>query len=203
MGPHIVFGADLVGVGVRVASCLHSISWTNVWILTSQTHYWDGEKKWLDFGDLDLIFNVTLALWNFQILTKKLVCTLSLEPNDGFWPNFIYDNMGWFKDLIRFLWPWSNFQGHHTIITVKMSLVCTLSPEPIGGFWPNLHRNTFGTWEKNDRFWWPWLHVKGHTSTLNVKFWPKIFDIKACLHPMSWSKWWILAKLYVLYHWDN
>ena len=54
-------------------SCLHSITWTNEWILTKlvQTHYWAGGKKLLDFGDLDLIFKVTPALWNFQILTKK------------------------------------------------------------------------------------------------------------------------------------
>ena len=39
-----------------------------------------------------------------------------------------------FKDLFRFWWHWYNFQGHHTIKTVKMSLLCTLSPEPIGGF---------------------------------------------------------------------
>ena len=39
---HIAFGAD--PVSVRVASCLHSISWTNGWILTklAQTHYWEG-----------------------------------------------------------------------------------------------------------------------------------------------------------------
>ena len=42
----IAFGADPVGVGVgvgvgfRVAHCLHSIPWTNGWILTklAQTH---------------------------------------------------------------------------------------------------------------------------------------------------------------------
>ena len=49
------------------------------------------------------------------------------------------------------------------------------------------------------RFWWPWPHFQGHTSILNVKFWPR----KACLHPISWTKWWILAKHYALYHWDN
>ena len=44
--------------------------------------------------------------------------------------------LGWFKDLIRFLWPWPNFQGHHTIKTLKFSnfdqtkLVCTLSLVP-------------------------------------------------------------------------
>ena len=63
-----------------VSSCLHSIYWNNGWILTklAQIHYWDGEKKWLDFGDLGLIS--ILKFW-----PKKLVCTLSLEPNDGFW----------------------------------------------------------------------------------------------------------------------
>ena len=69
----------------------------------AQTHYWEGGKKWLDFGDTDLIFKVTPALWNIQILTKKLVCTLSLEANDGFWPKFIYIvTLVWIKDLIAF-----------------------------------------------------------------------------------------------------
>ena len=47
-------------VGVCIASCLHCVFWTNGWILTklAQTHYWDGGKKWLDFGDFDLIFKV-------------------------------------------------------------------------------------------------------------------------------------------------
>ena len=42
---HIAFGAD--PVGVDVASCLHSISSTNEWILTklTQTHYLDAGKK--------------------------------------------------------------------------------------------------------------------------------------------------------------
>ena len=118
-----------VGVHVRVDSCLQSIFWTNGWILTklTQTHYWDGGKKWLDFGDLDLIFKVTPALWNFD--HKKLVCTLMTDSGQIV--------TGWVKDLIRFWWPWPNFQGHHTIKTVKMSLVWALSPEPNGGFWPN------------------------------------------------------------------
>ena len=67
-GADIAFGTDPVGGGVRVAHCLHSISWTSGWILTQ---YWEGGKKWLDFGDLDLINKVTPALWNFQILTKR------------------------------------------------------------------------------------------------------------------------------------
>ena len=41
--------------------CVQTISLTNGWNLTklAQTHHQDGGKKWLDFGDLDLIFKVT------------------------------------------------------------------------------------------------------------------------------------------------
>ena len=62
-------GFDADPVGIRVASCLHFISWTNSWIFTklAQTHYWDWDKKWLDFGDLDLIFKVTPALWIIKV----------------------------------------------------------------------------------------------------------------------------------------
>ena len=51
---------------------------------TCKTHYWDGEKKCLVFGDLDLIFKVISVLWIVSFWPKKLICTLSLEPNDGF-----------------------------------------------------------------------------------------------------------------------
>ena len=82
-----------------------------------------GRKKWLDFCDLDLIFKVTPALWNFQILTK----TKSLSA--PFLLNQMADSgqisyilmLGWFKNIIRFWWPWPNFQGHHTIKTVRFS----------------------------------------------------------------------------------
>ena len=50
-----------------------------------------------DFGDLDLIFKVTPALWMSNFDQKKLVCTLSLEHNDGFRPNFIYYIIGIIK----------------------------------------------------------------------------------------------------------
>ena len=41
--------------------CVHNISLTNGWNLTelAQIHHKDGAKKWLEFGDLDLIFKVT------------------------------------------------------------------------------------------------------------------------------------------------
>ena len=45
-GAHIDFSADPVGVGVGVASCLHSISLMNGWILAklTQIYHWVGEK---------------------------------------------------------------------------------------------------------------------------------------------------------------
>ena len=70
--------------------CVHSISWINRWNLTklAQIHHWHWGKKWLDFGDLDLIFKVTPALWNSNFDRKKLVCILYLEPIAGILPNW-------------------------------------------------------------------------------------------------------------------
>ena len=54
-----------------------------------------GKEVIIDFGDLDLIFKVTpVTSLNAKFLPEKLVCTLSLEPNDGFWPNIMYYNIG-------------------------------------------------------------------------------------------------------------
>ena len=103
------------------------------------------EKKWLDFGDLDLIFKVTAALW-MSIFDHK-----SLSPS-YFWKQIVHQgqtlcivSLRWLKDLLRFWVSCPNFKWHHTIKTVKRGL----SPEIFGGFWPNLHRNTIGTWEGN------------------------------------------------------
>ena len=55
-------------------------------------------KKWLDFGDLDLIF-----IWMSNFDQKKLVCTLYPDPNDGFWPNFMYYIIGIIKKIDQIL----------------------------------------------------------------------------------------------------
>ena len=49
VGGHIVFSGDPVGVGV--ASCLHSISLMDGWILArlTQFYHWVGEKKLIRF----------------------------------------------------------------------------------------------------------------------------------------------------------
>ena len=133
---HIAFGADPFGVGVRVAHYLHSISWTKGWILTklAQIRYCEGGKKWLDFGDLDRIFNVTPALLSFQILPQKSLSAPYLldQMTDSCQTSYIV-TLVWIKDFVRFWWLWPNFQGHHIIKTVTFSnvnqtrLVCTLS----------------------------------------------------------------------------
>ena len=45
-------------------ACLHAVSRMNGWILTKlvQHYCWDRDKNWLDLGDLDAIFKVTLGL---------------------------------------------------------------------------------------------------------------------------------------------
>ena len=90
---HIAFDAEPVRVGV--ARCLYSISWTNGWILTKLADTLLGGRKevirlwpWPHFQG----HTSTLKFSNFD--QKQLVYTLSLKPNDGFWPNFIYCNVG-------------------------------------------------------------------------------------------------------------
>ena len=128
----------LLVLSVHFAHCLLSISWTNKWILTklAQTHYWEGGKKWLDFGDLvhdqtctDTVLGgrkEVIRFWwplphfqgHFQILTKKSLSASYLlnQMTDSGQTSYIV-MLGWFKDLLRFYWPWPNFQVYHTIKT--------------------------------------------------------------------------------------
>ena len=85
---------------------------------------------------------------NVKFWPKSLSAPYLLNQIRDSGQTFRIVSLGKLKLLIRFLQPWPNFQGYHTIKTVNMSLVSTLSPESIGGFWPNLHRNTTETWER-------------------------------------------------------
>ena len=60
-------------------------------------------------------------------------------------------------------------------------------PNQGGGFLSNWQWHIIGMGERH--VWWRWLNFLGHTSTSNV-----YFD-QNCLHPISWTKWWILTKL--------
>ena len=68
---------------VRIPSALASAStlsflciifWTSQWNLTklAYIHCWKEGKSWLDFGDIDLIFKVTMALWNVQNMVSSV-----------------------------------------------------------------------------------------------------------------------------------
>ena len=64
---HIDFGLDPVDVNIGIyfsmtLSCLRTILLNSGWIRTklSWIYNWDITKNWLDIGDLDLIFKVTV-----------------------------------------------------------------------------------------------------------------------------------------------
>ena len=69
-------------------------------------------KSWIGFGDLDLIFKVTVRLNPPKLSQKVFECMLSHGPLDGMLPN-LQAYINWTGLLvIRFWWPWPNFQGH-------------------------------------------------------------------------------------------
>ena len=74
------------------------------------------------FGDLNFIFKVTPVL-NYQILTKESSSApYLLNQMTNYGQTSYIVTLGWFKGLIRFWWPWPNFQGHHTIKTCQNEL---------------------------------------------------------------------------------
>ena len=68
MSPHLRGGDILFLVWILLGSVgitltyLHNILWSSGWILTkfSWVYNWDITKTWLDFGDIDLIFKVSV-----------------------------------------------------------------------------------------------------------------------------------------------
>ena len=61
--------------------CVHPLSWIIRWNLfkLAEILHWDEGKKWLDFGDLDLIFKVTLTLWHSNFDRKKLMWHIDIN----------------------------------------------------------------------------------------------------------------------------
>ena len=125
-GGHIVFGADPVGRrrrrrasgGVRVASGFRTwrIFWTDGRILTklAQIHCCEGGTSWLDFGDLGPIFKVTATffnVWNF--VSGHYLLNQWGTDFDQTCMDTMY---GGCEELIRFWWPWPNFQGHSDLL---------------------------------------------------------------------------------------
>ena len=104
-------------------------------------------KKWLDFGDLDPIFKVTQGL---RLLKNGLSAPYH-EGMGGFFFQTCTTILLWNeKELIRFWWSWSHFQGHRRTQIVWKWLFCTLSPEWMDGFWPNLYSYIVETGTRTD-----------------------------------------------------
>ena len=158
------------------------------------------EWKWIDFCDIDLILKTTPVCWMSNFAPNRFSAPYLLNQNMNSDKILCIVSLGKLKDFIKFLWPWHNFQGHHTINTVKMNLVCILSqmnlvcilsPEPIAKKY---------LWNKGKKI----LDFGDLGLIFNVTsaLWMSNFDsTKACLHPTSRTKWWIQTKLHVLYHW--
>ena len=89
----------------------------------------------------------------------------------------------------RYLVPTTEREGRNIVLVripsalaAWLFIVCTLSLEPIRGVWPNLHRHIIGREERSEDF---------GDIDLIFKVIPALwsFHQKACLHPISWSKW--------------
>ena len=87
---------------------MHNISLTNGWNLTelAQIHHKDGAKKWLDFGDLDLIFKITTLSILKKVSLVNAVKGLCAHYLFNQWMEFNQTSTdtssGWGKEVFRF-----------------------------------------------------------------------------------------------------
>ena len=106
-------------------SLVYTLVLTNGWILTKlayKQHWYKGRSG---YSLVTLAsFSRSHRHFNIKFWPNKLICTLSLEPNDGFRLSSMYCIIGIVKKyLIRFWGPWPIYQGHNTIRTVKISFL--------------------------------------------------------------------------------
>ena len=143
-------GLDCWKMGRCPLSALYLlIEWTYFLAKLTQIYHWEGEKCWLDFGDLDPIFKVTLGL---RLLENGLSAAYLLKEWIDFNQTCTSILPGHVKDLIRFWWPWLHFQGHRRALIVGKWLVRTLSLVGMNRFWPNMHIYLYnaGTCKRTD-----------------------------------------------------
>ena len=154
----------------RRCSFLSALYLLNQWVvltILTQTHYWDGDKKWLDFGELDLIFK----FWPKKACQHSL---LNQMTDSGQTPYIVM--LGWFKDLIRFWWHWPYFQGHHTICKhfKFWSQKAWMHPISWTKWWTgqSSYIVMLGWFKDLIRFWWTWpkFSRSPHYKDLKIKW---------------------------------
>ena len=68
------------------------------------------DEELIRFGDLDLISKVSAGLKVPNLSQNLIVCLYLMNQSGDF--EYICIDLGHDEELIRFCWPWSNFQGH-------------------------------------------------------------------------------------------
>ena len=109
-------------------------------------------------------------------------------------------SMGLRKEVIRFWWPWSHFQGHTGTLKLKYWLEKSLCAHFILNQWLEFYLTStdtsLGHGKEVVRFWWPWPHFQGHYIIKTVKM-----SLVCTL--ISWMNRWNLTELAQIHHWDG
>ena len=140
-------------------ACLHPISWRNKWIFTklSELYWCDMKKNWLDFGDLDPIFKVTVGLRLLEIGIPA-PCLQNELMDFGQTCAAILLRQG--QELIRFWWPWPHIQGHRRLRLLENGFSAPYLQNKMMNCIPILSRQG----QELIRFEWPWPHFQGYTT---------------------------------------
>ena len=115
----------------RPRSFLSAHCLLNQWVDFNQTctdRYGEKRKKWLDFDDIGLIFKVTPAPWIINFWQKSFSAPYLLNQMTYSSQTSYIITVGWFKDLIRFWWPWPYFQGNTNTLNVTFGKKACLHP---------------------------------------------------------------------------
>ena len=159
--------------------------------------------SWLGFGDLDLIFKVTVGLKLPNLSQKVLVCTISHELVVRFQPNLHGYNIGtWQRDdlvLVTLTYFSRSLLDLICQIWAKRCLCAQYLMNQLADFNQISMDITFGHDKKLNRFWWLWTNFQVHCQTWSTKFKPK----SVCLHVVSWTIGWNVTKFARLYKSDR
>ena len=145
------------------------IFWTSEQVLMklAQIHCWEDGKSCLYYL-WPWLFKVTATfcnVWNFVS-----GCYLLNQWTD-FDQTCIDTMLGGCKGLIRYWWPWLNFQGHSDLFFYGVKFhFRTLSSETVNRFDETCRDTLLVGWEELFIFWWPWPNFQGQQPLKAVKW---------------------------------